>query len=45
MGLRRHGDNVLVLFLILFYFINIIFVFLPFLGSLPRHLEVSRLGV
>ena len=28
-----------------FFIIIIIFVFLPFLGPLPRHMEVPRLGV
>ena len=30
---------------ILFYFILCYFVFLPFLGLLPWHMEVPRLGV
>ena len=32
----------IVVYFILFYFI---FVFLPFLGPLPQHMEVPRLGV
>ena len=39
---RRHLDANYVLFLFSFFFF---FVSLPFLGPLPRHMEVPRLGV